>query len=838
MKTEFDVEGMTCASCVAHVEKAVSKLDGVKDVKVSLLTKQMVVETRDDFNLKDLTKAVSNAGYKAKVHNEKNEEVLDDDETKKSFKRLILSLILLIPLSTISMLYMLEIMPELMNYSYTVGLVGLVLSSLIIIINRNFFISGTKALIHKSPNMDTLVSLGASISYIYSFVLYFLMTLNIGNEMYSMKLSMNISFETCGMILTFITIGKTLESYSKGKTTNALKSLINLSPKKATKLVGNLEEIVDVKDIKVGDIIRIKAGEAVSIDGTIIKGATSLDEALLTGESVPSDKSIGDTVYQGTINKLGTIDVKAIKESKDTSLANIIKLVEEASNSKAKISRIADKISGVFVPIVLGIALITFTIWLIVGLNNLVSFSEFETPLSYALNKAISVLVISCPCGLGLATPVAIMVGSGRGAKNNILFKNAESLEETGKASFVVLDKTGTITKGSPKVKNILSYIDENEFKQIAKSIEVYSSHPLAKAIVQDIDSDTLELTNVQTLVSIGIEGYLNESYILASNMDYAKNNNLVTDKEYNDAYNMALNGETPLLFFKDNKIIGIISLKDPIKEDSQEAISKMKKIGLIPLMLTGDNKITSGSVAKEAKIDYFVSSVTPEKKQEVVKKLKQYGSVIMCGDGINDSIALTEANIGIAIGAGSDVAIDSADVVLMRSSLMDLYKAIVLSRKTYKNILENLFWAFIYNLIMIPIAAGVFKFAGMDLKPYYGALAMSLSSVTVVLNALRLNFVSIDKCKNKELKNYIDLNKILDEEESSLKKVTLSVNGMMCAHCIKTVEDICNKYKNVVSAKASLELNNVIIEYKDSIDLESIIKNINDADYECKKEN
>lgn len=839
MEHKFKVSGMTCASCQAYVEKAVKQVDGVNNVSVSLLTNSMIVDTSDNMDLSKITKAVSNAGYQAKLENEvidNKEDKEDDSETKYLLKRLISSLILLIPLTTISMLYMLEVVPELMNYSYAVGFIGFVLSTLIVIINRNFFISGTKAVIHKAPNMDTLVALGSAISYIYSFILYFLMTLNVENPEYSMSLSMNISFETCGMILTFITIGKTLESYSKGKTTSALKSLMKLSPKKAKKITKDDIEVIDVKDIKVGDLIRVSAGDSVTIDGIIESGESSLDESLLTGESIPLDKKVGDLVYQGTINKLGTIDIKALKEDKDTTLSNIIKLVDEASNSKTKISRIADKISGVFVPIVLSIALITFLVWYIVGLNGIITYNTFETPLSYALNKAISVLVISCPCGLGLATPVAIMVGSGRSAKNNILFKNAEALEETGKVNFVVLDKTGTITKGKPEIKNIKSYIPEQEFKTIARSLESYSSHPLASAISNGIDCKRVEVTNVKTLVSIGIEGYIGADYILGCNMDYAKENGLVTDLEYQDAYNMALNGETPLMFFKNKNLIGIISLKDPIKEDSKEAIHKIKDLGINVVMLTGDNKITSQSIASEANIDYYVSSVTPKMKSDVVCNLKTYGSVLMCGDGINDSVALTSANVGVAIGAGSDVAIDSAQVVLMKSSLMDLYKAIRLSQKTYKNIIENLFWAFIYNLIMISIAAGIFQFAWLDLKAYYGALAMSLSSVTVVLNALRLNVVNIDKVGHtKKVKN-IDLDSILNQVNDT-KQITIKVDGMMCEHCTSTVENICKKDSNVLSASASLENKNVVIEYTNQIDIDKIIKEINDADYKASKE-
>lgn len=839
MKVDFKVEGMTCASCQSHVEKAVKKVDGVENVNVSLLTNSMSVECIDTLDLNKINKAVSNAGYKSYIkgnNNKKEEDLLKDNATTNSLKRLIISIILLIPLAVISMSYMCEWIPSLMNFPYTIALIGLVLSSLIIIVNRHFFISGVKALIHLSPNMDTLVSLGASISYIYSLILFFIMTLHVDEPMYSMSLSMNLSFETCGMILTFITIGKTLESYSKGKTTNAIKSLIDLSPKKACKIENDKEIIVDIVDVKVGDIVRIKPGENVSIDGVIIKGETSIDESLLTGESIPLDKKIGDKVYTATSNKLGSIDVEVLKETKDSTLSNIIKLVSDASSSKAPISRIADKISYIFVPFVLIVSLITFLVWFILGLNGLVTYTQYETNLSYSLNKAISVLVISCPCGLGLATPVAIMVGSGKGARNNILFKSAEALEECGKASFAVLDKTGTITKGKPEIKNIISYIDKSEFLSVAKSIESLSNHPLAVSITNGIDTQVLNVDKFKTLVSVGVEGYINNSYILACNIDYAKNNNYISNNEFNEASKYAKSGETVVLFLKDYKLIGFITLQDKIKEDSKEAISKIKSLGINVVMLTGDNRETARAIAKEANVDYFVSSVSVEEKSIVVNRLKEYGKVIMVGDGINDSVALTSANVGIAIGSGADVAIDSADCVLMRSSLMDLYKAIRLSQKTYINILENLFWAFIYNLIMIPIASGAFKSLGMDLKPYYGALSMSLSSVCVVLNALRLNIVSIDKNRIKKNKINLDFNEVLKLDKD--KEITLKVEGMMCNHCIKTVEDIVKKYNNVINAKASLENNNVVIYYKDKIDINNIIDDINNADYKaCKEE-
>ena len=839
MKVDFKVEGMTCASCQSHVEKAVKKVDGVENVNVSLLTNSMSVECIDTLDLNKINKAVSNAGYKSYIkgnNNKKEEDLLKDNATTNSLKRLIISIILLIPLAVISMSYMCEWIPSLMNYPYTIALIGLVLSSLIIIVNRHFFISGVKALIHLSPNMDTLVSLGASISYIYSLILFFIMTLHVDETMYSMSLSMNLSFETCGMILTFITIGKTLESYSKGKTTNAIKSLLDLSPKKACKIENDKEIIVDINDVKVGDIVRIKPGENVSIDGVIIKGETSIDESLLTGESIPLDKKIGDKVYTATSNKLGSIDVEVLKETKDSTLSNIIKLVSDASSSKAPISRIADKISYIFVPLVLIVSLITFLVWFILGLNGLVTYTQYETNLSYSLNKAISVLVISCPCGLGLATPVAIMVGSGKGARNNILFKSAEALEECGKASFVVLDKTGTITKGKPEIKNIISYIDKSEFMSVAKSIESLSNHPLAVSITNGIDTQVLNVDKFKTLVSVGVEGYINNSYILACNIDYAKNNNYISNNELNEASKYAKSGETVVLFLKDYKLIGFITLQDKIKEDSKEAISKIKSLGINVVMLTGDNRETARTIAKEANVDYFVSNVSVEEKSIVVNRLKEYGKVIMVGDGINDSVALTSANVGIAIGSGADVAIDSADCVLMRSSLMDLYKAIRLSQKTYINILENLFWAFIYNLIMIPIASGAFKFLGIDLKPYYGALSMSLSSVCVVLNALRLNIVSIDKNRIKKNKINLDFNEVLKLDKD--KEITLKVEGMMCNHCIKTVEDIVKKYNNVINAKASIENNNVVIYYKDKIDINNIIDDINNADYKaCKEE-
>ncbi len=829
----FNVRGMTCAACQAHVDKAVRKIDGVKDVNVNLLTNTMDVTYDSKVSPKIINDAVRKAGYRSSIIGaEKNNEIsLNNNETKTLFIRLISSLVLLIPLFILSMGYMMNWFYGIHDYSLSVTLIEFILSTLILYLNKNFFISGFKSSIHRSPNMDALVALGSGVAYIYSLIIFIIMTFYYNNPMVLHKLSMNIFFETSGMVPTLITVGKTLESISKGKTTNAIKALINLAPKKANVIRDNVEISVDLSEVIVGDIFVVRPGEAVPVDGEIIKGSSSLDESMLTGESIPKDKTVGEMISQGTINTLGTIEARALKVGNDTSLSQIIKLVEAASSSKAKISRLADKVSLIFIPIVIVIALLVFTTWLILGLNG-ISYSEEETSLSFAISRAISVLVISCPCALGLATPVAIMVGSGKGAKNGILFKSAEAIEETGKARFIVLDKTGTITNGVPEIRNVIPYgISKEELLKYAVSLEIKSSHPLAKAIVGGYKEKLFEVVNFNTLVGIGVEAYIDNQKIIGVNAKYARENNLLSNEQSAKIDELSSLGETPMVFSLDNKIIGIISVIDRPKRDSKKAIQYLKKLGVTPVMLTGDNELTALAIAKEVGIDYFVANVKPNEKQSYVKKLKEFGNVIMVGDGINDAIALTEANIGMAIGTGTDVAIESADVILMKSSLMDSYKAIRLSQKTLLNIKENLFWAFIYNIIMIPIAAGIFSHFIFNMKPWYGAAAMSLSSVTVCVNALRLNLVNISKEKKNNVKIF-DLNNILNSSYNDNKELIIRVDGMMCENCVKHVEDACKKVNNVIDAKASLDDNNVVVTYKDDLNTNDVINNIIEAGY------
>ena len=840
-KKKFIVEGMTCQACKNHVDKAVRTVSGVKDVNVNLLTNSMEVVMEDDSLIDDINKAVDKAGYHSYIKgmaNKEDDNLIKDKETPKMLKRLILSLILLIPLFILSMGYMMHWFNNLLDYPMFVGLIEFLLSTIILYINRNYFISGFKSSIHLNPNMDTLVGLGSGVAYIYSTILLIIMTFNINNSNELMRLSMLLAFETSAMVPSLITVGKTLESFSKGKTTSAINSLIKLAPKRANIIRDNKEINVDILDVKINDTFIVRPGETIPVDGIITKGNTSVDESMLTGEFVPIDKNEGLNIYQGTINKLGTIEAKAIKVGEDTSLSQIIKLVDEASSSRANISKLADRVSKVFVPVVLIISLITFITWFILGLNNIIYYSINETNLSYSLNKAISVLVISCPCALGLATPVAVMVGSGKGAKNGILFKNAISLEETGKTNFVILDKTGTITEGKPEISNIIPFnISKEELLKYAYSIEIKSSHPLAKAITDIKINDSYEVNNFNTLLGFGVSGEINNKEILGVNLDFAINNNYINDEQIKICNDLSNKGETPLLFIYDNKLIGLISVKDKIKEDSKLAIKKLKSLGIALIMVTGDNELVAKEISKEVGIDYYVSNVKPSGKQEIIKKLKEYGKVMMVGDGINDAIALKEANIGVAIGNGTDVAIDSADIILMKSSLLDSYKAIRLSQKTLLNIKENLFWAFIYNIIMIPIAAGLFIKLGISLKPWYGAASMSLSSVTVVLNALRLNIVSIEKnrFRRNKFKN-LDINKIINIENGGKNmEQKFNVEGMMCAHCAKHVEEACKKVNNVLDAKVSLDDKNVTVSYEGKLDIDSLRNNIKEAGYDPK---
>lgn len=808
---QYNVTGMSCASCVARVEKAVNKVEGVTSCSVNLLTNSMSVD--GDVKSSDVISAVEKAGYGASLkgnsskENKSNDEPLKDTETPKLKKRLFSSLLFLLLLMYISMGHMMWGFPLpsiLANNHIAMGLIQLLLTGIIMVINQKFFISGFKALIHRSPNMDTLVALGAGASFIYSVYALFAMTnAQVNNDMsLVMKYMDEFYFESAGMILTLITLGKMLESYSKGKTTNAIKGLMNLAPKKATILVDNVEKVVPIEEVKIGDIFVVKPGENIPVDGVVIEGESAVNESALTGESIPVDKTVGDNVSGATVNQSGFIKCKATKVGEDTTLSQIIKMVSDASATKAPIAKVADKVSGVFVPIVISIAVVTIIVWLLCG----ATFGN-------ALVRGISVLVISCPCALGLATPVAIMVGNGVGAKNGILFKNATSLETTGKVSYVLLDKTGTITNGTPVVTDIIpsENYTENDLLSYASSLESKSEHPLAKAVVQKaIDSNikTLDTTDFKSLTGNGVSAKINGKTIVGGSVKHISSITNIDENIIKQADDLATKGKTPLLFVMDNQLLGIIAVADVVKSDSPKAIKELQNMGIKVVMVTGDNEKTAQAIAKESGVDEVIAGVLPDGKEKVVTQYKEQGMVAMVGDGINDAPALTRADIGIAIGAGTDVAIDSADIVLMKSKLTDVSGAIRLSRGTLRNIHENLFWAFIYNVIGIPLAAGVWiPIFGWTLSPMFGAAAMSLSSFCVVTNALRLNFLNIRSSKrDRKIKN------ITNKKEKNTMTTTLKINGMMCPHCEATVKTALESIDGVTSAEVSHESGTAVV--------------------------
>ena len=831
---------MSCAACVARVEKAVNKLEGVKQASVNLLTNSMVVSYEDNLSSKDIIKAVKDSGYGAKPAS-KEEKTLakEEDVIKPLFIRLIISFIFLIPLFYISMGYMMDWpIGYLKDNPLLTCLIEMFLSLTIMIINYPFFTRGFKALLHLSPNMDTLVALGSSVAFIYSTVLLILMSINLfptADYEMVMHLSMNVSYETAGMVPTLIGIGKLLEAISKGKTTTAIKSLLDMSAKKATILIDDKEVEVDIEEIKVGDYFVVKPGESFPVDGVIKEGNSSADESILTGESMPVDKSIGDKVISASINQYGRVVCQATRVGNETTLNKIIKMVEDASSSKAPISKIADKVAGIFVPIVIAIAIIVFTFWMIFGGDYVANMDNHTTLLSYAFERAIAVLVISCPCALGLATPVAIMVGNGLAAKHGILFKNATALEITGKMDYLLLDKTGTISKGIPTVVDVYSE-NIDILLTYSYSLELGSEHPLSKAIINyGIDKGVTQLPIKQFMIipGEGVKGIIDGQPILGGNYK------LVSQYDKDGKYlkigeRYASEGKTPLYFLYNNKIIGIFAIRDEIKEDSIMAIKQMKDLGLHPIMLTGDNYLTAKAIANEVGIDRFISDVHPEEKLNVVKSLQKYGQVIMVGDGVNDAPSLTQADIGMAIGAGSDVAIEAADVVLSKSSLIDVCNAIRISRGTLRNIKENLFWAFIYNIIMIPIAAGILSPIGLaKLKPWYGAAAMALSSLTVVLNALRLNLLKFNNPNKFHRSNKKDLpEELFVKEDVSMNNKTINIKGMMCEHCVKHVSDALTKLGLEVK-EISLKDNRATIFNKENISDEQIIEAIKEEGYE-----
>ena len=801
---QFDVKGMSCAACSARVEKAVSGLDGVASCNVNLLTNSMSVE--GTATTQEIIQAVERAGYYASGKGEKSgraqqtdAEAFNDTETPKILKRLIVSLVFLLILMYFSMGHMMfgfPIPPFFEGNHLAVGLLQMLLAGIVMVINQKFFISGVKGLIHLAPNMDTLVALGSGISFFYSTVLLFMMT---GNGMLE-GFGTDFYFESAAMILTLITVGKLLEARSKGKTTNALKSLMKLAPKTAVKMVDGIETEVPIEELRKGDVFIVRAGGSIPVDGVVLDGAAAVDESALTGESVPVDKTAGSAVSAATINQSGYLKCEATRVGEDTTLSQIIKMVSDASATKAPIAKIADKVSGVFVPAVITIAVITAVVWLLLGQS-----------VGFSLARAISVLVISCPCALGLATPVAIMVGSGVGARNGILFKTAVSLEETGKIKTVALDKTGTITRGEPVVTDVLPVrVSEQELLQYAASIERKSGHPLAEAVLtaaKERGISLLPTENFSVHAGNGVEAELNGELLRGGNRRFVEIGAVIPPAIREQAERMANQGKTPLYFSYGNKLLGMIAVADVLKPESAAAVEEMKRMHLRVIMLTGDNERTAAAIGEEAGVDEVVAGVLPDGKESVIRKLRETAKTAMVGDGINDAPALTGADVGIAIGAGTDVAIDAADVVLVNSRLSDVPAAIRLGRATLRNIRQNLFWAFIYNIIGIPLAAGaLIPVLGWQLNPMFGAAAMSLSSFCVVTNALRLNFVKL-RSKNEMIipnKNKNNNNNIKKEEP--VMKDTLKIEGMMCPHCEARVRQALEALAEVDSAEVSHE--------------------------------
>ena len=852
---QYTVTGMSCAACSARVEKAVSKVDGVTNCSVSLLTNSMGVE--GSATDAQIVEAVEQAGYGAspkgtatesendKANNSLEQlkaaqDALVDRETPKLRNRLIASLIFLVVLMYFSMGHMMWgwPLPEFFNGNHVaMGLLQLLLTVAVMVINQKFFISGFKGLIHGAPNMDTLVALGSAASFGYSVYALFAMTAaQVNGDMDAVMSYMHeFYFESAAMILALITVGKMLEAHSKGKTTDALKSLMQLAPKTATVVRNGVEQEISVDAVKKGDIFVVRPGENIPVDGEIIDGTTAVNESALTGESIPVDKQPKDAVSAATVNQSGFIKCRATRVGEDTTLSQIIQMVSDAAATKAPIAKIADRVSGVFVPAVITIAIITIIAWLIAG----------ET-VGFALARGISVLVISCPCALGLATPVAIMVGNGKGAKSGILFKTAASLEATGRTQIVALDKTGTITSGEPKVTDIVP--DETFFEEtgnhagallaIAASVEAKSEHPLAKAIMERAKTDEIavaEVTDFSAVVGNGLTAILAGKMIKAGNLAFVSKFVKVSDDMRAKAVEFSKEGKTPLFFAADDRLCGIIAVADTIKEDSPEAVRQLKNMGIRVVMLTGDNEQTANAIGKQAGVDEVIAGVLPDGKEAVIRKLKKQGRVAMVGDGINDAPALTRADMGIAIGAGSDVAIDAADVVLMKSRLIDVPAAVRLSRATLTNIHENLFWAFFYNVIGIPLAAGLwYPLLGWKLNPMFGAAAMSLSSFCVVTNALRLNLCRVydpkhDRKAKPDRKDKAD--KPNESEEKSMTK-TMNIEGMMCGHCEARVKKALEALDAVSEAAVSHESGTAVVTLSSDISDEKLKETVEAEDY------
>ena len=842
---QYSVTGMSCAACSARVEKAVSKVPGVTACSVSLLTNSMGVE--GTASPQEIIQAVERAGYGASQKSggakapttAEAEEALVDHETPILKRRLIASLIFLVMLMYFSMGHMMWGWPLPSFYEgnhVAMGLTQMLLTIIVMVINQKFFISGFTSLFHRAPNMDTLVALGATAAFGYSTYALFAMTaVQVAGDLAGvMKYMMDFYFESAAMILTLITVGKMLEARAKGKTTDALKGLMKLAPKTATLLRNGQEVKVPIEQVQSGDIFVVRPGENIPVDGVVEEGSSAVNESALTGESIPVDKAAGDSVSAATLNQSGFLRCRATRVGEDTTLSQIIQMVSDAAATKAPIAKIADKVSGVFVPVVITIAAITTAVWLLLGHD-----------VGFSLARGISVLVISCPCALGLATPVAIMVGNGMGAKNGILFKNAVSLENAGRTQIIALDKTGTITAGEPKVTDILpaSDVKEKDLLYLAVSLEQKSEHPLARAILQCGEEKQItpgEATDFQALAGNGLVASCKGKMLYGGNYAFISRKLTVPKQLQEAAENLAQAGKTPLFFAQGKQLLGIIAVADVIKEDSPQAIQELRNMGIQVVMLTGDNERTAQTIAKQAGVDHVVAGVLPNGKEAVIRKLKEYGKVAMVGDGINDAPALTRADLGIAIGAGTDVAIDAADVVLMKSRLSDVPAAIRLSRVTLRNIHQNLFWAFIYNAIGIPLAAGVFIPLGLTLNPMFGAAAMSLSSFCVVTNALRLNLFKLHDASQDKKRDPVSISletaKIQPKKEQEIMEKTLTIEGMMCTHCEARVKKALEALENVTQAQVSHEKGTAVVTLSADVPNDTLKQAVEAQDYPVTK--